>query len=164
MKAFIPLLLYCAASLTNVGLIEARKNGIVYYARGWYGGNPFSYSAGSEGSIWPSPSATAPLAPAYADDLENLSVSMLAAQGYPQDRVPISSTLPNTLAIQHLEHLELLAAMWNLPTPVESMNTQEVSRIVAQEHLCIEAVTTLLTLWEYNILVLPEECQDRLQP
>uniref|UniRef100_A0A131YFT4 Uncharacterized protein n=1 Tax=Rhipicephalus appendiculatus TaxID=34631 RepID=A0A131YFT4_RHIAP len=78
MKAFIPLLLYCAVSLTNVGLIEARKNGIVYYARGWYGGNPFSYSTGPGGSLWPSPSATAPLAPAYADDLENLSVSTLA--------------------------------------------------------------------------------------
>ncbi|KAL1433964.1 hypothetical protein MTO96_001780 [Rhipicephalus appendiculatus] len=75
MKVFIPLLLYCAAFLTSGGLVEARKSGILYYVRGWNGGYPFSDGAGPNGGMWLSPSATTPLAQAYADDVENLHVN-----------------------------------------------------------------------------------------
>ncbi|KAH6928626.1 hypothetical protein HPB50_017810 [Hyalomma asiaticum] len=75
-KAFIPLLLYCAALLTDVGIVKARKSEILYYAGGWYGGYPFSYGTGPGGSMWLSPSASTPLEPAHTDDSEGLSVSV----------------------------------------------------------------------------------------
>uniref|UniRef100_L7LYD0 Uncharacterized protein n=1 Tax=Rhipicephalus pulchellus TaxID=72859 RepID=L7LYD0_RHIPC len=80
MRAFIPLLLYCAAFLTNAGLVEARRSGILYYVRGWNGGYPFSNGAGPKGGVWLSPSATTPLAPAYANNMENVRVSTLSGE------------------------------------------------------------------------------------
>uniref|UniRef100_A0A131YCU7 TIL domain containing protein n=1 Tax=Rhipicephalus appendiculatus TaxID=34631 RepID=A0A131YCU7_RHIAP len=75
MQVFIPLLFYCAAFLTNSGLLEARRSGILYYVRGWNGGFPFSDGAGPEGGMWLSPSDTTPWAQGHADDAENLHVS-----------------------------------------------------------------------------------------
>uniref|UniRef100_A0A6G5A4Q2 Putative secreted protein n=1 Tax=Rhipicephalus microplus TaxID=6941 RepID=A0A6G5A4Q2_RHIMP len=93
MKAFILLLLHCAAFLTNVEFGGARKSRILYYVRGLGGGYPFSYGVGLGSSIGLSPSTTIPLPAAYADGVENLRVSTLSHG----QNAGLVKTLPSTV-------------------------------------------------------------------